>query len=140
MPGLQVSAFGVSGNTGYFSGSLDGGSPSLWRTDGTAAGTTQVTQAGVTVDPAAFIPLGNGLTLFTNLVQNGAPQLWSTDGTASGTHQIVTTATAASPPYCGVQEFDGVSIGQKGIFIAADSSGNDGIWSTDGTAAGTLER
>src|SRR5205814_2199881 len=55
----------------------------LWRSDGTAAGTVQLTTG--CPDPN-FITV-NGITFFIGAEESGAG-LWRTDGTAEGTRRI----------------------------------------------------
>ena len=64
---------------------------------------------------------------------------WVTDGTASGTHEL--TGIAGANPngvYYGAAPdltvFDGVA-----LFEGIDSANHDGLWVTDGAAAGTHE-
>src|SRR5215475_6711619 len=81
-----------------FSGVDSAGIRGLWLTDGTAAGTREVTGIagasafglfagpGFTVDPdfTSF----NGEVLLTGLDAAGNHGLWVTDGTAAGTHEL----------------------------------------------------
>ncbi len=81
----ELTSYGrfVNGNVGiYFT--QDGGTE-LWRTDGTASGTSQ--QIGVTFFKLANLTTENSAFFFTD--QNGtASRLWTSDGTSAGTVEI----------------------------------------------------
>lgn len=137
--GVETSAFTISNGVGYFDGDAEivngsnTGSPGLWRTDGTAAGTDNINPAGVTLNPGGFTPVSGGKTVFVNESANGDGALWVTDGTAAGTHQIVVAALGTQVPPGGA-ETNG-----KAILAATDAAGQQSVWATDGTAAGTVE-
>ena len=113
----------------------------LWLTDGTAAGTQELTGIAGT-DSSGLAPsdltVYNGEVLFRGLDQSGRPQLWVTNGTVAGTHELTgivgagTTAGGFNPS--GFTLYDGVV-----LFSGVDSSGHDELWMTNGTAAGTTE-
>jgi ELWxxDGT repeat protein len=137
--GVETSAFTISNGIGYFDADAETvngsntGSPGLWRTDGTSAGTYSINAAGVTLNPGGFAAVGGGKTVFVNESANGDGALWVTDGTAAGTHQIVVAAlgTQVTP--------GGAETNGKAIFTATDAAGQQSVWATDGTAAGTVE-
>jgi ELWxxDGT repeat protein len=110
----------------------------LWRSDGTAAGTIQLTSAGAGqggVNPYYLCTL-NGLLLFLGKdPANGEEALWSTNGTVSGT-SLVTDLGPSSSNYAPV---DGaIVLGKTALFSWTSSATSSGqLWSTDGTAGGT---
>jgi ELWxxDGT repeat protein len=117
----------------------------LWVTDGTAAGTHELTgingayTGGIFADYFSADPdftVFNGEVLFNGLDVSGSPGLWATNGTAVGTHELLGIANAAAgginPSYMTV--FDG-----EVLFEGEDASGNFGLWITDGTVSGTHE-
>ena len=119
--------FGANdGNTGF----------ELWSTDGTAGGTTQV--ADIANGPGSSYPCSltvfNGRLYFAASAGNGAYgyQLWSTDGTAAGTGQALSSA-----PFAQLGSADFVVFNSRMYFDASDANGVSGLYSTDGTAAGT---
>src|SRR5262249_28507718 len=60
----------------------------LWRSDGTAEGTTQVTDifpGNLSSDPRASVFLNGSLFFTTNTGTLGGGVLWKSDGTADGT-------------------------------------------------------
>src|SRR5262249_22660061 len=118
----------------------------LWVTDGTAAGTHELT--GISgaytggLDPF-------DLTVFNRWV-NGRPRsellisghdandhrgLWVSDGTAVGTHEL---AVSGGNPI-GLYPSELTVFTGEVLFRGTDASGIPGLWVTDGTAAGTHE-
>ena len=62
--------------------------------------------------------------------------MWATDGTASGTYQVLDL----QPGYMGGLEYTHSSASYDGFFyflVQQVSTSVDGLWRTDGTAAGT---
>ena len=140
--GISASNIVVSNGVGYFGAiNADGSSAGLWRTDGTAAGTASITPAGVSLDPINFATASNGLTIFADKGSNdpsafnGNSTLWVTNGTQAGTHVIVNAALGTNL----WTEAGAVSVGGRAIFAAVDTQGYYSVWSTDGTAAGTVD-
>jgi hypothetical protein len=82
----------------------------------------------------------NGLDLFEGVGADNKSSLWVTDGTAAGTRELL-------PNNAGVLGLlSNASGGQPGfavlnsnqiLFAGADGEGDIGLWSTDGTSAGT---
>ena len=123
-----------------FSGLFEGHS-GLWITDGTSAGTSELTVSGA--DPNGVVP-SNFTVLGTKAVFEGLDAgfqryLWVTDGTSGGTSEL----TVAGAYSFGLFDFSDVStanltpFGSKALLDGVDASGNIGLWVTDGTAAGT---
>jgi ELWxxDGT repeat protein len=102
------------GGTVYFSASTDEGN-GLWKTDGTAAGTSLVS-GPFPLTPRALTAFGSSLVF----VAGG--ELWITRGTAATTRML---AAADSPPK--------IALLNGAILFMND---ND-LWISDGTAAGT---
>jgi ELWxxDGT repeat protein len=98
----------------------------LWRSDGTAAGTAQVTadccltQVAALGDEAFFVAYGNQNFL-----------LFHSDGTEAG------TATVVDPQKVSVSDQPLVVAGGRVFFVADDGEHGGELWQTDGTAAGT---
>src|ERR1700760_4865624 len=124
---------------------------SLWHTDGTVAGTTEVGVAnpgllGTLVGAAVF---GDATVLGSQILYSGfdstynSQSLWITNGTSAGTLEIggsgnqgVSGINATHP----IQVQGGIAAaGAKAIFVTQNASGNETLWSSDGTAAGTIE-
>ena len=114
----------------------------LWVTDGTTAGTSELSVAGLGPaqgSPGDFIAFGS-LFLFEGADANGHFNLWQTDGTAGGTSEI-SVPGASSLGLFDEQSSDVhiVPFGSEVLFAGNDSSGRNNLWVTDGTLAGTSE-
>ena len=114
----------------------------LWVTDGTTAGTSELSVAGLGPaqgSPGDFIAFGS-LFLFEGADANGHFNLWQTDGTAGGTSEI-SIPGASSLGLFDEQSSDVhiVPFGSEMLFAGNDSSGRNNLWVTDGTLAGTSE-
>jgi ELWxxDGT repeat protein len=113
----------------------------LWTTDGTAAGTAQVTVPEIGIlEPAALGRLGDGALVLT---QGGG--LWSSDGSPeSGLRFIAQLPFNPNHPERFQPVFAPVALGASTfLFRRAPGPGGPGtsmleVWRTDGTAAGTL--
>jgi ELWxxDGT repeat protein len=104
----------------------------LWRSDGTTAGTFQLTEVCQSDCPEAASPLmrAGGHVLFS--VRKGFhSQLWATDGT--GTDLLVNGLEASGLGNVRKSAF----LGGRLFFAASDDAHGDELWVTDGTQAGT---
>ena len=129
-----------------FSGTGVSGSPSLWVTDGTDAGTYELTGiAGASTGSNGdftfgFIPGGfasfKGSVLFNGYDSSGHQNLWVTNGTASGTHELTGINGASAS---GLNPLDITVFGNEVLFNGSNASGRQGLWVSDGTALGTHE-
>jgi ELWxxDGT repeat protein len=103
--------------------------PQLWRTDGTPAGTIQLTEGelGAGIDPPG-VAMG-GKLWFARAGGNGGVELWSSDGTPAGTRAAFT-----------LPEVDAVSsltgLGTELYFVGSQDFTSN-AWRSDGTLAGT---
>jgi hypothetical protein len=124
-----------------FSGDDASGQTGLWGTDGTVAGTHELTgiagapTTGKGLDPL-YLTVFNGQALFEGRNSSGQLGLWETDGTGAGTHELTGIAGAAS---AGLSPFGLTVLNGQALFGGRDSSGQIGLWETDGTVAGTKE-
>jgi ELWxxDGT repeat protein len=119
----------------------------LWRTDGTAAGTVQVSLAAL--NPSGLTVL-NGTLYFSADGLDGR-ELWKSDGTAGGT-TLVKDIYPGTTPYYYSGYFGGwwidrinssspsdlTNLNGTLFFTASDESGGRELWKSDGTAAGTV--
>ncbi|WP_114423377.1 ELWxxDGT repeat protein [Nocardioides houyundeii] len=124
----------------YF-GAWDSRGPGLWRSDGTAAGTTRV----AAVDPGSLTPVG-GTLFFNGWADDAGRELWTSDGTTAGTRMAVDLRLGAYT-YVG----DGYSysypnssspryltdVGGTLFFSAYDGTRGRELWMSDGTLGGT---
>jgi len=127
----------VFNNEVLFDGVDAAGVIGLWVTNGTAAGTRELT--GIRgVYPGGLNPFD--LTVFKNEVlfngidSSGQSGLWVTNGTAAGTHEL-TDIKGADPN--GLSPTDFTVFNNEVLFEGYDSSGERGLW--NGTVAGTYE-
>jgi ELWxxDGT repeat protein len=110
-----------------------GGSFNLWKTDGTTAGTSQI--SSLTGQPSNMILLNGFIyfTLATYTGMGGTLGVWKTDGI---TNQLITTITT-SPTYPLVSTLE--LMGNKFFFSANSNFMGVELWISDGTAAGTTQ-
>ena len=144
-PTVRVESFSIAELNGalYFIGRLDGeNSPGLFRTDGTPEGTVRV--AGLPQSPGGYpymlTAVGDTLYFLTasGFQAQARPQLWRSDGTGAGTSQVL-EFSADDTLYMNPSAL--VNAGGK-LFIvfgnAIGAAGRGGLWTSDGTAAGTV--
>jgi ELWxxDGT repeat protein len=106
----------------------------LWKTDGTLAGTVRLQgEAGTT--GAGAVEAGNRL-LFGGWDHRAGEEPWSTDGTLDGTRLLRDLDVVA-----GTSSFllDAVSFSGQLLQISTDGSFDWQLWSSDGTAPGTVD-
>jgi ELWxxDGT repeat protein len=105
---------------------------SLWRSDGTAAGSYVLTSPDEG-DPSisSIAPLTNGRAVLGMRAFDTNGALWATDGSVAGTHEIFDVPAEAG----GLSEV--VAAGAEAFFVTTQQTHEDRLWSTDGTAAGT---
>ena len=132
------------GSTLFFSGTDSNGIGDLFVSDGTAGGThailpTNAAASGLMPDE---IVAASGKIFFSGIDANGSTGLWVSDGTAAGTVELAVSNTDTQ----NVAEMgaglnpSNITLANGQIFFAGtDSSGNVGLWKSDGTAAGTVE-
>jgi ELWxxDGT repeat protein len=84
----------VFNNEVLFSAGDTLGFQGLWVTNGTAAGTSELTNA--VTSPSDFT-LVDGELLFSGTNAVGQENLWETDGTAAGTHQLNVSGASINP-------------------------------------------
>jgi ELWxxDGT repeat protein/autotransporter passenger strand-loop-strand repeat protein len=129
-----------------FAGTDSAGRNQLWRTDGTAAGTTEIT-SGTGFGGGIFSNTSPGLLQIRNEVifngkdANGRVGLWETDGTPSATSELTVTGGAVGD--LAPSDFVPIDKGGSGnggaIFVGDDNHGNVNLWVTNGTSKGTSE-
>jgi large repetitive protein len=123
--------FAINGSSGGDAGG--NGKATLWRSDGTPAGTSAAVTLpdGLEVLNLPFTRAGGKVFFETEqLAGTRDVQLWSTDGTAAGTIPLTLG------PGFGVfemREFNGAL-----LYLAFDASLTGGLWRSDGTPEGTV--
>jgi ELWxxDGT repeat protein len=133
---IQLTAFN---NMVYFQADNAGNGYELWKSDGTAAGTTMVKDfrtndlgSGETLAPIDMgnMMVMNGSLYLTALRATGKNALWKSDGTGTGTRVI--------KEFAGQPESDIIAaLGNQLIFTLSYGAYTE-IWKSDGTAAGTV--
>jgi hypothetical protein len=123
-----------------FAGNDASDETSLWETNGTAAGTHEIT--GISgASPVVFDPSGmtvfNGEMLFDGVDASGKYGLWVTDGTGVGTHEI--TGIAGANLVNGIGAADLTVLNNEVLFVGQNLSGYFTLWATNGTTASTHE-
>jgi ELWxxDGT repeat protein len=110
---------------------------SLWRTDGTDAGTTLLATFAIFSDTfpvLQLLPLGNQVlfpVVVVDLFGNRGLEIWSTDGTPAGTGPLVRLGDEGI-------SFRGFHPTGNRYFVWTSGVGMGvQLWSSDGTAAGT---
>jgi ELWxxDGT repeat protein len=140
--GLDPTKFVPFNNRFFFTGVDSSPKVGLWFTDGTSAGTQELT--GINgVYAAGLSPTGlqvaNGKLLFEGSNSAHQATLWTTDGTSVGTHEVTGIVGANANGIFSSSFFAGVTYHNNLIFTGTNAAGQDGLWRTDGTATGTFE-
>ena len=106
----------------------------LWRSDGTAAGTWQLSDAGLgeLPDPVPFQVTERLFFFLSGHPVGTASSLWVSDGTRAGTFRL-------SEPGVRIVPWLPVWVAGQGVlyFVASDEEHGDEPWRSDGTPAGT---
>jgi ELWxxDGT repeat protein len=118
----------------YFSAYTPSADYEVWSTDGTEAGTIQVSNLPAVSNPTrprTFRVVGGNLVF--NASDSHGEELWVTDGTREGTRLMadVNAGTRSSFPSGRIVYHD------KMLFAANDGIDGSELWITDGTPAGT---
>jgi trimeric autotransporter adhesin len=121
----------------------------LWRSDGTAAGTTMVKDINPgnaedppdpdSSDPTQLTVVGGTVYFVANDGVTG-PELWKTDGTAAGTTLVedINLGTDDDPPSPDGSNIDQMAGVNGSLFFRADDGTNGPeLWKSDGTELGT---
>jgi len=109
----------------------------VWQTDGSLAGTIEITSA---VDSGKgyftntnVLPVSSGF-YYSDLDSSNALEPWFSDGTANGTAMLT---DIVSTPMWGSNPNSAVAMSGIQYFLADDGNDGEGLWRTDGTEAGT---
>ncbi len=102
-----------------------------WHTDGSDAGTQPLRTSGTDTGLGAFAAVGAFGTFFSTSAT--AASLWRTDGNAAGTSLVKSWSTDA-----GASARDAVGFGRRLYFRARMNDAPWALWTSDGTAGGTV--
>jgi ELWxxDGT repeat protein len=118
------------GGTLFFTAKTEGVDSQLWKTNGTASGTVQVTDFRNQIDGAQSPSLLTNVdgTLYF-VYRRNKDQLWRSNGTAAGTKMLLETSNGG---FSSLTNVDG-----RLFFVAKDSTHGRELWTTSGSAAGT---
>jgi ELWxxDGT repeat protein len=121
----------VIGSVGYMLADDGVHGRELWRTDGTAAGTTLVADVRPGPDGGGFdLQQAGGLLYFASGESDGIINVWRSDGTAQGTFKLTELSEPNSQFHIGnVIDLNGTAVFGSHRF---------GVWRSDGTATGTV--
>ena len=124
----------VLGPRFYFSADPPGseGPSGLWVSDGTTAGTHRLADLDIGAGPNPPVVSYQGSDYFDSPLG-----LWRTDGTPQGTVQILTTNGVGNPPLESISDLT-VAGGFLFFFGEQRPERQEGLYRTDGTAAGTV--
>lgn len=100
----------------------------LFRTDGTSAGTFPLSSCELAVIANPVGPFG-GRYVFTASRDFGAYGIWSTDGTPEGTRELLIPGSGLISQL--------VAVGSRAIFLSFADDGRTEVWQSDGTLAQT---
>ncbi len=126
------------GQVVLFAATQTGGTRVLWRSDGTAGGTSVVAVPGAStggVNPQSITAFGDG-ALFVGSGADNPGDLFFTDATTAGTREIA----ALLPVYGNGTQFQPLDVlNGREIFLGPGPQFDQpGLYATDGTAAGTV--
>jgi len=107
----------------------------LWKSDGTAPGTTKITDGNYdwNEQPEIMGVIGDSL-FFSHIDDDHGIELWKTDGSEAGTRlikDINAGANGSNPTFMGI-------FGDLLVFIGYDPVSGGEPWISDGTTEGTL--
>lgn len=125
------------GGTVYFAANDGADGTQLWRSDGTAAGTTMVTSlnaSGGGLNPSDLLAV-NGELYFTADDGTDGMQIWKTDGTTAG----VTMVTNLKPTTGAANPANLTDVGGTIYFTSNAGASGSQLYSTDGTSTGTQQ-
>ena len=132
---LSASSTVILGNALLYAATTSDAGTELWKTDGTAAGTTLLKDInpGTSSSSPSNLTLFNGLTYFTATDAVNGMELWKTDGTSAGTVLVkdIFSGGSGSVP-TSLRVMNGVL-----FFAAKDGTYGTELWRSDGTTAGT---
>jgi len=117
----------------------------LWRTDGTEAGTQPILDVNydgsrLYLGPEVARIGGRTFFLAEGLERQLGIELWVTDGTAAGTAPVLPGPTRPDPNAPRPRQLHSLKVFKDALYFAAntgDPAQPRGIWRSDGTAAGT---
>lgn len=137
-------AFATVGNTLYFAVNYNNNTFSsygweLWKTDGTAAGTSRIFASTVESGARAMFltPAGSNV-FFMAYTQATGYELWKSDGTGAGTAMVKDVQLGTNSGMSADRFSSPIfAVGSEVYFEANDGTNGFELWKSDGTGAGT---
>ncbi|MES2431762.1 MAG: hypothetical protein V4556_12555 [Bacteroidota bacterium] len=123
----------------YFRAASVGTAATLWRTNGTEAGTVEIVVPALTIWSTTIAKVNDKLVFIGNDNNVTGPEPWVSDGSVEGTFILKdvyagsTGSTTAAAQNIHLRFND-----QHVFFVAANGAGN-ALWRTDGTVSGTIQ-
>ena len=128
-----IRPLGMVGDVALLAPAVDTGSLRLWRSDGTAAGTYPLTGPLQILSGDAFPPQNvRGSLLFAACDDSAGCEIWRSDGTPEGTGIVKDVYPGPFGSYP-----RHLTAWRGRLYFLGNSDTQSGLWSTDGTAAGT---
>ncbi len=106
----------------------------LWRTNGTAAGTTMIKDTGSGF--VQFLTSAGGLIYFQGQDSTHGREVWISNGTSAGTMMLADINTSTSPFNSSAPNAF-TAVGSTVYFFANDGTHGVELWKTNGTPGGT---
>jgi ELWxxDGT repeat protein len=133
--GASIRDLSTVGNVAFFSAENQSNGRELWKSDGTATGTTLVKDInpGANGSDPSFLTNVNGTLFFTADDDAHGRELWKSDGTTGGTSLV--SDIAPGPGSSGLARL--TSANGTLYFTASNESSGYELWKSDGTSAGT---
>lgn len=120
----------------YFMAYNENSDYEIWKSDGTAEGTVQLSslnEIGGEVDFNNGVAIYNGEAYFSAYNNTDGSELWKTDGTIEGTTMVKNIHPSGSSNPNGFGIHNNIL-----FFIANDGTHGQELWKTDGTEEGTV--
>lgn len=119
------------GNTLFFSADDGTNGRELWKSDGTADGTAMVKNLNNdSSEPSGLAGLGDEILFFAQ--DNVEIALWKSDGSDAGTVKLKALDVSLD------SSLKIVVAGENAYFVAYDATNGEELWTSDGTAEGTV--
>ena len=119
-----------------FTAGVGGTGTQLFTTDGTAAGTVQLTNFS-DASLSDFINV-NGTEFFIANPSASGGELWASDGTPAGTGLLMSFTNSSAPEPGANSLIDLTNVNGTLFFIANDGTNGTQLWASDGTSGGTI--
>ena len=136
----RVSKLAAAGGLVFFVASPQTDDKQLFRSDGTSAGTTQLTNVNLVggAQPYALTNVDGTLFFAADDPTNGT-ELWKSDGTVAGTKIVKDIYPGSGGLGVFSSNPHGFAAYNNELYFAADDGNSEQIWKSDGTANGTVK-